>query len=60
VKDINDDLLADSHTLSRQKNYFYQLLNVQNIDHKGHTEMHTAWSQVSEKVFVRLQLLLKS
>jgi hypothetical protein len=32
VKDENSDLLADSHCiLNRWKNYFSQLLNVQNV-----------------------------
>jgi hypothetical protein len=43
VKDENGDLLADSlNILSRQKNYFSQLLNMHNVSDVGQIEVHTA------------------
>jgi hypothetical protein len=43
VKDENGDLLADSHNiLNRLKNSFSQLLNVHNVSHVMHIEVHTA------------------
>jgi hypothetical protein len=43
VKDENGDLLADSHNiLNRWKNYFSQLLNVQNVSDVRQTEVHGA------------------
>jgi hypothetical protein len=43
VKDENGDLLADSHNiLNRWKNYFSQLLNVNNVCDVRQIEVHTA------------------
>jgi hypothetical protein len=43
VKDENDDLLEDSHSiLNRWKNYFSQLLNVHNVSDVKQIEFHTA------------------
>jgi hypothetical protein len=43
MKDENGDLLADYHNiLSRWKNYFSQLLNVQNVSDVRQIEVHTA------------------
>jgi hypothetical protein len=43
VKDENGDLLADSqYILNRWKNYFSQLLNLQNVSDVKQIEMHTA------------------
>jgi hypothetical protein len=43
VKDINGDLLADSHNiLNRWKNYFSQLLNVHNVSDVRQIELHMA------------------
>jgi hypothetical protein len=43
VKDENGDLLADSHNiLNRWKNYFSQLLNVNNVGDLRQIEVHTA------------------
>jgi hypothetical protein len=43
VKDENGDLLADSHNiLITWKNYFSQLLNVNNVSDIRQIEMHTA------------------
>jgi hypothetical protein len=47
MKDKNGDLLADSNTiLNRWKNYFSQLLNVQNVSDVRQIEVHTAESFV--------------
>jgi hypothetical protein len=35
-------VLADSHMLNKLKNYFYQILNVQNISNVRQTETYTA------------------
>jgi hypothetical protein len=41
VKEENSDLLADSHNiLNRWKNYFSQLLNVNNVSDVRQTEVH--------------------
>jgi hypothetical protein len=41
LKDENGDLLADSHNiLNRWKNYFSQLLNVNNVSDVRQTEVH--------------------
>jgi hypothetical protein len=43
LKDENDDLLADSHSiLNRWKNYFSQLLNVHNVRDVRQIEVHMA------------------
>jgi hypothetical protein len=43
VKDENGDLIADSHNIfSRWKNYFSQLLNVQNVSDVMQIEVYTA------------------
>jgi hypothetical protein len=43
VKDENGDLLADTHNiLNRWKNYFSQLLNVNNVGDVRQIEVHTA------------------
>jgi hypothetical protein len=43
VEDENGDLLADSHNiLNRWKNYFSQLLNVDNGSDDRQIEVHTA------------------
>jgi hypothetical protein len=43
VKDVNGDLLADSHNiLNRWKNYFSRLLNVRNVGDVRQIEVHTA------------------
>jgi hypothetical protein len=43
LKDENGDLLADSHNiLNRWKNYFSQLLNVNNVSDVRQIEVHTA------------------
>jgi hypothetical protein len=43
VKDVNGDLLADSHNISnRWKNYFSQLLSVLNVSDVRQIEVHTA------------------
>jgi hypothetical protein len=43
VKDENDDLLADSHSiLNRWKNYFSQLLNVHRASDDRQIGIHTA------------------
>jgi hypothetical protein len=42
AKDENGDLLADSHILNRWKNYFSQLLNVNNVSDVRQIEIHTA------------------
>jgi hypothetical protein len=43
VKDENGDLLADSHNiLNRWKNYFSQLMKVNNVSDVRQTEVHTA------------------
>jgi hypothetical protein len=48
VKEVNGDLLADSHSiLNRCKNYFCQLLNVHGVNVRQ-TEIHTAESLVPE------------
>jgi hypothetical protein len=45
VKDEDDDLLADSHSvLNRWKNYFSQLLNVHNVSDVRQIEVHLAES----------------
>jgi hypothetical protein len=41
VKDENGDLLVNSHILNRWKNYFSQLLNVQNVSDVRQIEVHT-------------------
>jgi hypothetical protein len=42
VKDENDDLLVDAHSiLNRWTNYFSQLLNVHNVSGVRHIEVHT-------------------
>jgi hypothetical protein len=47
VKDENGDLLVDSHDiLNRWKNYFSQLLNVNNVSDVRQIEVHTAESLV--------------
>ncbi|PNF14323.1 hypothetical protein B7P43_G06024 [Cryptotermes secundus] len=42
VNDENGDLIADSHILSRWRNYFSQLLNVHRVSDVRLTEIHTA------------------
>jgi hypothetical protein len=43
VNDENGDLLAGSHDiLNRPKTYFYQLLNLHNVNNVRQTEIHTA------------------
>jgi hypothetical protein len=42
VKDENDDLFADSHILSRCKNYFSQLMNMYNVSDVRQIEIHAA------------------
>jgi hypothetical protein len=43
VKDVNGDLLANSHkSLNRWKNYFNHLLNIHNISDVRQIEIHTA------------------
>jgi hypothetical protein len=43
VKEENEDLLADSHSiLNRWKNYFCQLLNVHGVKDVRQTKIHTA------------------
>jgi hypothetical protein len=43
VKDVNCDLLADSHNiLNRWKNYFSQLWNVHNVSDVKQIDIHTA------------------
>jgi hypothetical protein len=42
VKDDNGDLLANSHILNRWKNYFSQLLNVNNVSDVRQIEVYTA------------------
>jgi hypothetical protein len=43
VKDVNGDLLEDSHSiLNRWKNYFSQLLNVHNVSDVKQIELHMA------------------
>jgi hypothetical protein len=42
VKDVNGNLLADSHKiLNRWKNYFSQLLKVHNVSDVRQIELHT-------------------
>jgi hypothetical protein len=46
VKDEISDLLADSHILSKRKNYFPQLLNVYRVSDVRQLEIHTAEQSV--------------
>jgi hypothetical protein len=42
LKDVNGDLLADSHNImNRKKNYFFQLLNVHRVNDVRQIEIHT-------------------
>jgi hypothetical protein len=61
VKNEKGDLLAYSHNiLNRSKNYFSQLLNVQNVSDVRQIDVHTAEPLVSGPVILRLKLLLQS
>jgi hypothetical protein len=61
VKDVHDDLLADSNTiLNRWKSYFSQLLNVHDVSDVRQIEMHTADPPVPGPVILRLKFLLQS
>jgi hypothetical protein len=43
VKDERDDLVADSHSImARWRNYFSQILNVQEVSDVRQAEIHTA------------------
>jgi hypothetical protein len=49
VKEENDDLLADSHSiLNRWKNYYCQLLKIRGVNDVRQTEIHTAEPLVPE------------
>jgi len=57
VKDMNGDLLADSHSiLNRWKNYFCQLLNVHGVSDVRHTEMHIVEPLVPEHSSFEVQI----
>jgi hypothetical protein len=56
VKDENGALLVESHNiLNRWKNYFSQLLNVQNVNDVRQIEVHKA-----DPVVLMFKLLLES
>jgi hypothetical protein len=60
VKDENGDLLADSHNISnRWKNYFSQLLNLQNASDVRKVEIHTAEPLVPCPVVLSLNFCCK-
>jgi len=58
VKDENDDLLADSHSiLNRRKSYFCELLNIHGINDVRQTEVHVAEPIVTESSFFKAELI---
>jgi hypothetical protein len=57
VKDENDDLLADSHSiLNKLKNYFSKI-NVHSASDIGNIEIHTPEPLVPDPSLLRLKLL---
>jgi hypothetical protein len=55
AKDVNGDLLADSHnTLNRWKNYFSQLFNMHSVSDIIQMEIRTAEPLLSDPSLLRL------
>jgi hypothetical protein len=60
VKGENGDILADSHSiLSRWKNYFCQLLNVQGVNDDNQTEAHTTEPLVPEPSSFNIEVAIE-
>jgi hypothetical protein len=59
VKDVNGDLLTDSHNiLNRCKNYFSQLLNVHNVSDIRQIEVHTAEALVPGPSHLQVEIAI--
>jgi hypothetical protein len=58
VKDDNGDLLGDHNTLNRQKSYFSQLLNVNNVSYVRQTEICTAEPLVSGLSCLQIEIAI--
>jgi hypothetical protein len=59
VKGENGDLLADSnYILNRWKNYFFQLLNVQNVSDVRQIEIHTAEPLVPDPSCLEVEIAI--
>jgi hypothetical protein len=59
VKDENSDLLANSHNiLNRWKNYFSQLLNVNNVSDVRQIEVYTAKQLVLDNNHLEVEITI--